>query len=175
MGTHFVHAPVAKLVHARAMSFSVLRKLSCGIVVVNDEAELLLCHVTGQDHWDLPKGGAAPGESPLQAALRETREETSLAFAPSDLLELGRLDYRPRKDLHLFAARLPRIDTTTLVCESQFSRSDGRRAPEMDGFGWFAFARVPALVTPRLASVLCDRLDLALLLRQLQARERAAA
>jgi 8-oxo-dGTP pyrophosphatase MutT (NUDIX family) len=158
-----------------AMSFSVLRKLSCGIVVLNDSAELLLCHVTGHDHWDLPKGGAEPGESPVQAALRETREETGLALATGDLLELGRLAYRPRKDLHLFAARLPRIDPATLACESQFSQSDGRRAPEMDGFGWFAFTRVPALVTPRLATVLCERLDLAQVLRRLQDRELAAA
>ena len=32
------------------------RRLSCGIVIVNDARELLLCHVTGHDHWDLPKG-----------------------------------------------------------------------------------------------------------------------
>ena len=157
------------------MSFYLERKLSCGIVVLNDEAELLLCHVTGQDHWDLPKGGPEPGESPLHAALRETREETSLAFAPADLLELGRLGYRPRKDLHLYATRLSRIDPATLVCESQFSASDGRREPEMDGFGWFPFARVPALVTPRMAAVLCERLDLAQILRRLQDRALAAA
>lgn len=158
-----------------SMSFSVVRKLSCGIVVLNDEAELLLCHVTGHDHWDLPKGGAAPGESPLQAALRETREETSLDLAAADLLELGRLSYRPRKDLHLFAVRWPRIDPAALFCESHFSQTDGRRAPEMDGFGWFAFERVPALVTPRLATVLTERLDLAQVLRRLQSRTLIAA
>ena len=52
------------------------RRLSCGILILNAQHELLLCHVTGQDHWDLPKGGAHADESPLQAALRETREET---------------------------------------------------------------------------------------------------
>ena len=56
------------------MSFLPARKLSCGIVILNDAAELLLCHVTGHDHWDLPKGGAMAGETPLQAALRETAE-----------------------------------------------------------------------------------------------------
>lgn len=153
------------------MSWIVTRKISCGIVVLNDHAELLLCHVTGHDHWDLPKGGPAPGESPLATAVRETHEETGLRFDAATLLELGRLNYRPRKDLHLFAARLPRIDTDTLVCESQFSHADGQRAPEMDGFGWFAFARLPALVTPRLATVLCERLDLAQILRRLQEQE----
>lgn len=175
MGTHFRHAAVVVLRHAPSMSWIVARKLSCGIVVLNDDAELLLCHVTGHDHWDLPKGGPSPGESPLATAVRETHEETSLRFDPATLLELGRLSYRPRKDLHLFAARLPRIDPASLVCESQFSQADGRRAPEMDGFGWFGFARVPALVSPRLSTVLCERLDLAQILRRLQDRELAAA
>jgi len=39
------------------------RRLSCGVVIVNDAHELLLCHVTGHDHWDLPKGGAMAGET----------------------------------------------------------------------------------------------------------------
>jgi 8-oxo-dGTP pyrophosphatase MutT (NUDIX family) len=71
------------------------RRLSCGILILNGQQELLLCHVTGQDHWDLPKGGAHEGESPLQAALRETREETGLDLAAEVLRELGRFDYRP--------------------------------------------------------------------------------
>ena len=90
------------------MDLSTARRLSCGILILNPQHELLLCHVTGQDHWDLPKGGAHDDESPLQAALRETREETGLALAADALRELGRFDYRPKKDLHLFAALMPR-------------------------------------------------------------------
>ena len=48
------------------------QRLSCGVLIVNAERELLLCHVTGQHHWDLPKGGMTPGETPLDTALRET-------------------------------------------------------------------------------------------------------
>jgi 8-oxo-dGTP pyrophosphatase MutT (NUDIX family) len=147
------------------------RKLSCGLVIVNDQAELLLCHVTGQDHWDLPKGGAGPGEPPLLAALRETREETGLLLDAADLLDLGRLPYRPRKDLHLFATRLPRLPLNGLHCESRFSQGGtGARLPEMDGFAWVPFAEVAARCTPKLAAVLCGQLDLAQLLARLQAR-----
>ena len=157
------------------MPSTVPRKLSCGVVIVNDAAELLLCHVTGHDHWDLPKGGGAPDETPLQAALRETQEETGLVLDPAGLIELGRLPYRPRKDLHLFATRLPRVDPAQLVCESRFADPlTGRRLPEMDGFGWFPFAQVPARCTDRLAAVLCERLDLAALLRRLQVHDAAS-
>ena len=147
------------------------RRLSCGIVIVNEQAELLLCHVTGQDHWDLPKGGAHADESPRRAALRETREETGLAIDAAALLELGRLDYRPKKDLHLFATLLPRLDVAQLRCDSHFSQlGTGRRLPEMDGYGWFAFDRVPALVTSKMAAVLTQRIDLRLVLGELSAR-----
>jgi len=144
------------------------KRISCGVVVVNDDAELLLCHVTGQDHWDLPKGGLDEGETPLQAALRETREETGLALDAAALLDLGRMPYRARKDLHLFATRLARIDPGLLSCESRFSdATTGARLPEMDGFGWFPFAEIPQLCSPKLVAVLTQRLDLPGLLARL--------
>lgn len=152
------------------------RRLSCGVVVVNDAHELLLCHVTGHDHWDLPKGRPDAGETPLQTALRETREECGLVLDAAALVELGRLPYRARKDLHLFGARLPRLDPATLHCASHFTdAASGRRLPEMDGFGWFAFARLRAHCTRKLADVLCERLDLVALLARLREREALAA
>ena len=148
------------------MEFFAPKRLSCGVVIVNDDHELLLCHVTGQNHWDLPKGGINNGESPLQAALRETREETGLRLQASELIDLGRFTYTAKKDLHLFALRTERFDINMLRCESHFSeRYSGKRLPEMDGFGWFGFARVAALCTPKMAQVLGDKLDLTQLLR----------
>ncbi|MBN8508919.1 MAG: NUDIX domain-containing protein [Burkholderiales bacterium] len=138
------------------------KRLSCGIVIFSDRRELLLCHVTGHDHWDLPKGGARAGESPRRAALRETQEETGLRLPAERLLDLGRFDFGPKKDLHLFATRLPRFDVATLRCESHFTALCGtRRLPEMDGYGWFGFDHVPSLCPPKLSALLTGRLDLA--------------
>jgi putative (di)nucleoside polyphosphate hydrolase len=143
------------------------RRLSCGTVVVTDARELLLCHVTGQRHWDLPKGGIHDGESPLEAALRETHEETGLVLDASTVLDLGRREYTGKKDLHLFALVSPRIDPRELHCVSCFvERGSGRSRPEMDGFGWFAFDRVAELCTPKLAAVL-EALDLDSVVRRL--------
>jgi putative (di)nucleoside polyphosphate hydrolase len=137
------------------------RRLSCGIVVLLASRELLLCHVTGQRQWDLPKGGIHAGETPLEAAQRETREETGLSFAAEVLLDLGRHAYTAKKDLHLFACLSARIDPRELHCASCFvERTSGRARPEMDGFGWFSFDRIASLCTPRLATLLTRELDL---------------
>ncbi len=149
------------------------RRLSCGVVVLTESRELLLCHVTGQRHWDLPKGGIHVGESPREAALRETCEETGLTLGAETLFDLGRHAYTAKKDLHLFACLADRFDTRELRCESCFvERGSGRERPEMDGFGWFAFARVAELCTPKLAQLLGHALDLEAVTRALVAAGR---
>ena len=61
-------------------------------------------------------------------------------WPPTRCCELGRFDYRPKKDLHLFATLMPRFDVAQLYCESQFSQyATGQRLPEMDGYDWVGF------------------------------------
>ena len=143
------------------MSFFNPKRLSCGVVILNRERELLLCHVTGQNHWDLPKGGIDPGETPLEAALRETREESGLRLQADALSDLGRFAYTNKKNLHLFACLMPRFELKELRCESRYlDRHSGRQLPEMDGFGWFGFDRVAALCTPKMSQVLVSKVGL---------------
>ncbi|MBC8055421.1 MAG: NUDIX hydrolase [Rhizobiales bacterium] len=158
------------------MSFFNPKRLSCGVVILNPDRELLLCHVTGQNHWDLPKGGIDPGETPLDAALRETREESGLLLSAETLLDLGRFTYTNKKNLHLFACLMPRLDLKALRCESRYlDRYSGRQMPEMDGYGWFAFDRVATLCTPKMGQLLGNRIDLNGVLAQLEAATPQAA
>ena len=144
------------------------RRLSCGVVIVSATRELLLCHVTGQRHWDLPKGGIHAGETPWQAALRETAEETGLVLAADTLSDLGAFAYTGKKDLHLYAPSMERIDPRRLCCESTFvERGSNRTLPEMDAFGWFTFERARELCTPRMADLLEQRVGLDALLDRL--------
>ena len=151
------------------MSFFNPKRLSCGVVILNPGRELLLCHVTGQNHWDLPKGGIDPGETPLEAAVRETREESGVKLDPDALLDLGRFHYTNGKNLHLFATCMPRFDLKDLRCETRYlDRWSGRQLPEMDGYGWFGFERIGQLCTPKMAQVLTVRIELDAVLARLR-------
>ncbi len=153
---------------AGAGRIGAVKTLSCGILVLNANHELLLCRATGSFRWDIPKGGGEPGETPRRTALRETAEECGLQFEAAELLELGRFDYRPAKDLHLFAALADGIAAADCRCSSHFTDFWGRRRPEMDAFEWTAFARVPRRCTPRLGALLTRTLSLPQLLQRLQ-------
>ena len=58
-------------------------------------------------HWDLPGGGAEPGETPVECALRELDEEFGLRLAPDRLT--GRAcpsRERPETPSWLFSGRI---------------------------------------------------------------------
>ena len=61
------------------MSVSEKMILSAGIVVVRKEEDgWKYLFLRAFRNWDFPKGEIEPGESPLEAAVRETREETGI-------------------------------------------------------------------------------------------------
>ena len=127
---------------------------SCGTLVFNDRGELLLCHVTGTTHWDIPKGMLDGGETPLAAAQRELFEEAGIAFDAARYIDLGVFDYRRDKRLHLFrvdaGAELGALEG--LQCTSFFPhRYTGKPTPEADGYRWATRDDVRTLCWPRMA------------------------
>jgi bis(5'-nucleosidyl)-tetraphosphatase len=55
------------------------KRLSAGVVIVSlMERKLKFLLLRAYRNWDFPKGIVEPGEAPIDAALREVREETTL-------------------------------------------------------------------------------------------------
>lgn len=131
--------------------------LSCGTLIVNPRRELLLCHITHTAKWDIPKGMLDPGETQLEAAMRELREEAGLVFDPAQFRDLGPFMYRRDKRLHLFMVESgPTLDSLAhLHCSTTFTHhATGLPTPEMDGYRWAARGQVRALCWPRMGEVL---------------------
>lgn len=144
------------------------KALSCGVLLFNEQRELLMAHATGGFHWDVPKGLAAPGETPQQAAVREAFEETGLTLTPQ--LDLGEQRYRADKSLHLFACftRKEDLNPSTCQCNSFFKHpKSGHVLPEVDAFRWVPFAEIQRYAAKNMARLLTQDLNLTDILRQL--------
>lgn len=124
--------------------------LSCGAVVLRETRDgwrlLLLRAFT---HWDFPKGLLEAGEQPLQAALREVREETSLDDLAlpwgEDFHETG--PYSRGKTARYYLAVTARSDVAILP-----NPETGR--PEHSEFRWCSFADARAIASPRVREVI---------------------
>ena len=130
---------------------------SCGTLVLNTAGQLLLCHVTNTSHWDIPKGMCDPGESTLQAAVREMREEAGIGFDAERFEDLGGFAYRPDKRLHLYLVRAGEElgDLAHLHCTSYFAHPvTGQATPETDGFRWAQREEIGRLCWPRMGKLL---------------------
>jgi len=160
------------------------KTVSCGVLLITEDLEVFLAHSTGTRHWDVLKGQAEAGEKPLAAALREAREEAGLDLSAIEFEDLGVLDYRPNKLLHLFAARVTKasVAPAQCVCTSFFvDERTGARRPEMDRFAWTPMANIAQFCGPSLRRVLeeqfaaglADRLALQTPRTQLSVRAQA--
>ena len=77
---------------------------SCGALIFRRQADeslqfLLIRHQGTEGHWSFPKGHVELGETEVQTALREVREETGLHIR---LLKGFRhcVEYYPKPDIH---------------------------------------------------------------------------
>ena len=106
-------------------------KISAG-VIITDDINILLGHVTLTKRYDIPKGEIKDNESTIEAAIRETKEETGIILKKSNMNDLGLLNYLKDKKLHLFKYKIDKMPSN-LKCTSTFERY-GKQYPEFDSF-----------------------------------------
>jgi bis(5'-nucleosidyl)-tetraphosphatase len=125
------------------------RRFSAGVVVVHvagGAVQYLL--LRAYKNWDFPKGLVEPGEQPLDAALREVREETTLenlAFDwGTDYVDTG--PYNKGKISRYYVAR----SSATKV---HLPVNPELGFPEHQEARWVGFETALTMVSPRLKPV----------------------
>ena len=114
---------------------------AAGIFLVRTNGTVLICHPTNHkpDFFSIPKGKIEDGESPAEAAIRETFEETNIDLAGCAMVALEMVNYKSKKKaLHpfiVFVHENPLLnwDCFDLKCNS-FVPEDKGGFPEMDGY-----------------------------------------
>lgn len=125
------------------------QKLSCGVVVARrSDSGWVTLMLRAFHHWDFPKGIRERGEEPMEAAMREVGEETSvtdLSFEWGDrFFETG--PYSRGKIARYFIATTEQKDV-----EMGISPETGE--PEHHEWRWVTFDEAYDLGSPRVRSI----------------------
>lgn len=113
-------------------------------VILDADRRVLLCHRRDVDAWNLPGGGVEEGETPWEAAVRETREEVGLEV---EIARLTGLYWKP--------------ETQELVFNFECRITGGALGPsdESDAAAYYAFRDLPSNTAPKQVERIRDALD----------------
>jgi len=126
------------------------RRFSAGVVVVHVAAETVqYLLLRAYKNWDFPKGLVEPGEQPLDAAVREVKEETTLVNLVFDwgkeYLDTG--PYNKGKISRYYLAR-------SNVTQVHLPINPELGFPEHQEARWVGFETALNMVSPRLKPVI---------------------
>lgn len=118
-----------------------------GIIVANDQGQVLWARRYGHDAWQFPQGGIVDGETPEQAMYRELKEEIGLE--PQDVKVLaqtrGWLRYRlPRRFIRndkppVCIGQKQKWFLLRLVGSESRVRLDVQKPAEFDHWRWVSY------------------------------------
>jgi ADP-ribose pyrophosphatase YjhB (NUDIX family) len=105
---------------------------SVNVVVVNDAGEVLMIRRSDNDNWAVPGGAIDLGESMVEAAVRETREETGIECRITGLVGI----YTDPRHVILYTSNgEARQEFSILLTASRDRRARRRRADESSEVG----------------------------------------
>lgn len=113
-------------------------------IIKDDLGRVLMCLRTDMDLWNLPGGRVEAGENPVQAAIREVREEVGLEVV---IEKLTGVYYEPTKDVLVYQ----------FICRKVGGRT--RLTGEAMDIRYFFVEDLPLNVSPRVAERLHHAID----------------
>jgi 8-oxo-dGTP pyrophosphatase MutT (NUDIX family) len=119
--------------------FRLKRPMTLGVRVlaVNEVGQICLVRHTYTPGWHLPGGGVERGETCLQAAVKEAREEVGLVIAPQDLRLVS---------VHANFENFPG-DHVLLYEAAAWTTTTTQNTHEIAEFGFYDPATLPASTT----------------------------
>ena len=140
---------------------------SAGIVLfrlVEDQPQFFLVHPGGPywkgkdaGAWSIPKGEFTDAEEPLDAAIREFREETG-SDVSGPFIELAPVKQKAGKMVYAWAARgdmdATSIRSNTYRMEWPYKSGKWQSYPEVDEAAWFGLDEALEKINPAQAALL---------------------
>ena len=115
-----------------------------------------MCHATGRVHWDLPKGELNRNESPIDACIRETKEETDYDIPSDAVIEYcGQHPYLKDKECHIFKVTVKKLPPlSSLQCLSMVRLANQPEFPEVDEYKYVKYDDLINYATPKMFACL---------------------
>jgi len=121
-------------------------RANVGIMLCNDQGELLWARRFGRDGWQFPQGGIQKDETPQQALFRELKEEIGLEPHDVEILNSTEewLRYELPKSLQRSNSKPVCIGQKQiwfllkLICSDENIKLDCTDKPEFDSWCWIA-------------------------------------
>ena len=122
-------------------------EITCGVFIINKDDKMLIVHPTHSNDsiWSIPKGRIDKGETELEAAYREVKEETNIDLRNyvGKVIPLGKETYKHgRKTLSGFVFEYNGTFKEKLSCQSFVSE----KFPEVDRYKWVTFKKAFELI-----------------------------
>lgn len=113
-------------------------------IILDEQERILLCHRRDVDLWNLPGGGVEEGETPVQAVIREVKEEVGLKVAVRKLVGIY---IHPGKINVAFS----------YVCEITGGKI--KKSDEADSIAYFSLREIPGNSYPFHVARIADALE----------------
>ena len=118
-----------------------------GIIIFNDQGQVLWAKRLGQDAWQFPQGGVQRNETPEQAVLRELNEEVGLDPQDVEIVAQTREWLRYRLPTHLVRQNSYPVCIgqkqlwylLRLLAPADKVRLDQAEKPEFDHWRWVSY------------------------------------